>query len=120
MTEEWKEVKGFPWYEVSNMGFLRRKMKDGSVRNLTYGMNIKGKGYVTVYMSNGKTLKQKLMHRVVAETFLGSINAFQVVNHKNEIKTDNRTENLEIVSTGRNISSSALKFNKLKLGRYQR
>jgi len=39
--------------------------------------------------------ERKLIHRVVAETFLGKPIFRMTVNHKNGIKTDNRLENLE-------------------------
>ena len=57
------------------------------------------KGYVRVKIFE----RSILLHRIVAETFLGSPLENQQVNHKNGIKTDNRIENLEWVTPGENL-----------------
>ena len=44
--------------------------------------------------SNG-TYSYKFIHRLVAQTFIPNPENMPVVNHKNEIKTDNRVENIE-------------------------
>ena len=48
-------------------------------------------GYTFVMINQ----KQRLIHRLVAKTFLDNPNNYKEVNHKNEIKNDNRVENLE-------------------------
>lgn len=44
------------------------------------------------------------VHRLLAEHYLGGIPEGYVVNHKNGIKTDNRLENLEIVTHSENVN----------------
>ena len=48
-------------------------------------------GYTRVCINN----KGHRIHRLVAEAFIPNPNNFSDVNHINEIKTDNRVENLE-------------------------
>lgn len=63
------------------------EMKDGYMR---IGLRICGKR------------KMYLVHRLVAEAFLGEIRDGLEVNHINAIKSDNRVENLEIVTPREN------------------
>ena len=52
-------------------------------------------GYLSVMLyKRGKPTDHKI-HRLVAETFISNTLNLPEVNHKNEIKTDNRVENLE-------------------------
>ena len=54
-------------------------------------------GYERITDKNGTRV---LTHRMVAGFFDGTIDDGFIVHHKNEIKTDNRPENLEVVSLG--------------------
>lgn len=96
MEEIWKDIKGYEGlYQVSNLG---------RVKSLNYNhtgkekilMNIKHKtNYLSVTLVKNKIKKQKLVHRLVAEAFIPNPNNLSQVNHKNEIKDDNRVVNLE-------------------------
>ncbi len=117
MTEEiWKavpEYKGL--YEVSNFGNVRsvdRNLHQISKWNGTYHRKYKGSilkkinrknGYQSVTLSKNNKAKSFLVHRLVAMTFIERPNGYDYVNHKNEIKTDNRVENLEWVTFVENI-----------------
>jgi hypothetical protein len=79
--------------------------KEGVVINAKTGRKIKhcfsNSGYYHVVL-NGKSLS---IHRIVATLFVEKTNQrFNTVNHKNEIKTDNRAENLEWCSVMYNVN----------------
>ena len=66
------------------------------------GRNINYQGYITIYSPNhpyrSKHNNLVLEHRLVMENFLGRyLTSNEQVHHKNQIKDDNRIENLEIV-----------------------
>lgn len=103
-VEIWKPIPGYEgFYELSNMGYIR---SIGFIRNLNGKYykrrsprilkNGKDKdGYVICALcKNGKT-KTFRVHRLIAEVFVENPNSYPQINHKNEIKDDNRASNLE-------------------------
>ena len=71
-------------------------MKNNKILKGGYSHN----GYKIVCLK-GKMFR---VHRLVAEVFIPNLNNYPQVNHKNEIKTDNRVENLEWCSSSYNIN----------------
>lgn len=104
MTEEvWKPVPSLnAEIEVSNLGRARRTArplvyKDGRKGILPAGI-LKGGVGANGYHLISVGPRKFLVHRLVAECFLGAPQdqmAQQTVNHKNGNKLDNRAENLE-------------------------
>lgn len=100
MNEQWKTIKGYEGkYEVSNKGkvrsFLQNKIKELRI-------NHDRSGYCTVVLYKDNSCKTVKVHRLVAQAFLENPLSLPCVNHKNEIKTDNRVENLEYCTVGYN------------------
>lgn len=90
INEEWKIIDEFPVYMISNYGrvySIRSKMILKPI--------IDSYGYSVVKLSIHCHHKHRKIHRLVAEAFIPNPNNYDQVNHKNEIKTDNRVENLE-------------------------
>lgn len=99
MTEEWKKIPGYTKYSVSNYGKVRNDVK-GREMNLT--PNPEG------YLKVGLYTKKWLVHRLVMLAFVGP-NKMQV-DHIDEVKSNNRLDNLRYLTgrlnTRRSVSKS--------------
>lgn len=110
-TETWKDITEFEGaYQVSDLGQVRslpRRVRMVSKRGLEcerfvdgriLRANVQKHGYLGVQLGAGNS---RLIHRLVAEAFLGGKPGMQV-NHKNGRRSDNRLVNLEWLSCGDN------------------
>lgn len=96
IKEIFKDIEGYEnLYQVSNLG---------NVKSLNYKHTGKEKiltpdkdryGYFKVVLHKQGKRKKFFVHRLVAQAFLPNSQNLEQVNHKNEIKTDNRVQNLE-------------------------
>lgn len=68
---------------------------------LKYSIN--KQGYLRYALFVNKKIKTISAHRLVAQTFISNENNYNVVNHKNGVKNDNRVENLEWCTQSYNI-----------------
>ena len=92
--EEWRWIDGFQNYEVSSLGRVRtRRMMKPNYTN----------GYEYVSLSKDKKQYRILVHRLVAETFLGPCPEGMECCHLNGDRMDNRVENLEWNTHQKNI-----------------
>ena len=107
--EEWREViyKGKSFF-VSNIGRVAYKRSDNHFYLFT---QLKDRcGYFRLcspYIH---------VHRLVVMAFISDIPVGMVINHKNGIKTDNRVENLEIVTQKQNVHHAINVLGKVPLG----
>lgn len=90
MRERWRLVSSFPNYVVSDHGNVmhikrRKPLKPAPMST----------GYPSVRLSDHGRYKTMAVHRLVAEAFLDKPDGCNVVNHKDENKTNNRVDNLE-------------------------
>lgn len=101
---ELRPVLGFEdSYSISNEGDLfRTKQTNGTTLGAKRKPQFNARGYVTYMLSVGSKVSTHRAHRLVWEAFNGKIPRDMTINHKNGIKTDNRLENLEIVSRAEN------------------
>lgn len=101
--ENWASIREFPDYEVSNLGRVRRATAArGTCAGRIRTPVLNQKGYATFVFDRRNYPKLRMGHRLVADAFLGPIPEDMQVNHKNGVKSDNRVDNLEIVTNGEN------------------
>jgi hypothetical protein len=105
VAEEWRIIKDYPKYEVSNLGRLRKGNR------YFVGWVEKG-GYTRITLTTDKTTKNFRLHRVVAEAFIPNPENKPEVNHLGA-KTDNRVCMLEWATRSENCIH-AVKFIKKK------
>lgn len=88
--EMWKSIEGYEGlYEISNIGLVRNVKSNHLLKPLN------SNGYLVICLCKNGKQKMFRIHRLVAAAFIPNPNNYPCVNHKNEIKTDNRVENLE-------------------------
>lgn len=95
---EWRTIREFPDYEVSDSGLVYSHKSRRELRPLK-----QPNGYMSVELFNKEGSKRVLVHRLVALAFIPNTDELPQVNHINEDKTDNRVENLEWVTAKQNM-----------------
>jgi hypothetical protein len=103
MEEIWKDIKGYEGlYKVSNLGNIKSlKYRHHNREEILIG-GIKKTGYKQVILVKDNKVKYKLVHRIVAETFISNPNNKPQVNHIDGNKTNNNINNLEWCSQREN------------------
>lgn len=116
MNEEeiWKPIDGYEGYEVSNQGRVRsldRVVEYSNGKKVLYKGQIMRQrcnenGYPMVGLRQKGPQKRFSVHRLVAQAFVENPNPseFTEVNHKDEIKTNNKADNLEWCSRSYNVN----------------
>lgn len=105
--EEWRDVVGWEGlYAVSSFGrvksFDRVTGKARKQPGRLLAQSTDGGGYPFVALYHKPRKRYAKVHHLVCEAYIGPKPEGAVVNHKNGIKTDNRVENLEWVSSSAN------------------
>lgn len=103
--EIWKPANDFEgFYEVSNLGNVRslNYHNRGIIKNLVPVVD--KYGYKKVCLCKGGKQYNRAVHRMVAAAFLENPHDLPQVNHINELKTDNRVENLEWCTAKQNVN----------------
>ena len=111
--EIWKDVPGYEgYYQVSNLGNVKslpREINNGKGFYISKEKILKScvdkNGYVNVALCKFSILKSIKVHQLVAMAFLNHKRCGMelVIDHINDIKTDNNVNNLQIVSNRFNV-----------------
>lgn len=120
-TEEiWKDVIGYEGlYQASNLGNVKSLNYYNTNNEKLLKQIDRGNGYLCVSLRKNKINKLFSTHQVITMAFLNhKPNGFKglVVNHKNFIKTDNRVENLEIVTMRENANKKHIESTSKYIG----
>lgn len=97
MSEEWREIPGFPAYEISSLGNVKRVKPDAANRMLAVDLvQSKGNhGYRVVSLHNKGKQSVKTVHRIVCEVFHGPPpSKYHHASHYDGDKDNNSASNL--------------------------
>ena len=101
--EKWKDIEGYPVYQVSNLGRIRSRMKrsargellpKGEWFYLKPALTSTGYPVVDLYYAKGKK-KHRMIHVLVAQAFIKNHFNKRYVNHKDGNKQNPKLDNLE-------------------------
>lgn len=106
--EKWKDIKGYEgYYQISNLGNVKslKRVVDTiiggklTINEKKLSTNTIENKYVRVMLRGSAGNKLFLVHRLVASHFIENPGNLPVVNHKDEIKSNNWFDNLEWCTT---------------------
>ena len=123
MTEIWKDIKGYEGlYQISNFGNVMSLNYNREKRSQVLKTLTDSGGYKYVSLSKRATKTPKLIHRLVAESFIVNPDNRPEVNHIDGDKSNNRVDNLEWCTPSENVQHAekmGLKNNRYKVAIYQ-
>lgn len=102
--EEWKDIPEYEGYQVSNLGRVKSLERSYRLKEKILKLWVTSNGYYRVQLYKNSIGKFYLVHRLVWEAFNGQIPKNMQVNHINEIKSDNRLENLNLMTPKENTN----------------
>jgi hypothetical protein len=101
-TEEWRPIADHPDYDISNHGRIR-SWKQKNSRALNTPRILRPYVHPIGYIRIGLSGKQVSIHQLVAAAWHGPCPDGMEVDHINNIKADNRPENLRYLTRRQNM-----------------
>ena len=105
MEYQRKEIVGFEEYEIDNVGNVFTSKKSNRLKStdgkLSVVRNTQGYHQVTLYKD--KKANQLLVHRLMWETFVGSIPKGMTIDHIDQDHKNNQLQNLQLMSRSDNM-----------------
>jgi hypothetical protein len=114
-NEVWKQCVGFDGYSISNFGRVRSDPRAHLRKNgRPYTVSTSkirvacadSKGYLQVLLYNKGKRANKLVHRLVYETFAGSIPPFCDIDHIDGNPLNNRLDNLQALTRAQHANKT--------------
>lgn len=106
--EIWKDIKDYEGiYKISNLGNIKSfKHNKEKIIALTPDKD----GYLKAKLYKKNKPKVVYAHKIVAQTFLKNPKNYNIVNHKDENKQNNRVNNLEFCDSKYNNNYGSRKY----------
>ena len=112
--EQWKVIKGYELYEVSNIGRVKSNNNPKNPKILKQYTDANGYNSVMIVRSKGYgKADRKFIHRLVAEAFIPNPDNKPFVDHINTVRDDNVVDNLRWCTSKEN-AANPITYNKLK------
>ena len=111
--EEFRDIVGYEGlYQVSNLGNVKSLGNDKTRKEKILKPSISTCEYLIVRLSKNGKPKTNTIHQLIAMAFLNHTPCGHdlVVDHINDIKTDNRLENLQIITQRNNVFKTQGKY----------
>ncbi len=106
-SEEWRDVIGYEGlYKVSNLGHIYSIRAERLLKPHHQQRKDRKQGYLYTFFSVDGHRKRPMIHKVVADAFLGECPPGYQVNHKDGNKLHNRVSNLEYLTGSQNMRHS--------------
>lgn len=107
-NEIWRNIPNYEGYQVSNLGRVKSLERIDALghkrKEKILKPQINDSGYYRIQLQKQSIRKFYYVHRIVYEAFNGQIPEGLQVNHINEVKTDNRLSNLNLMTQKENIN----------------
>lgn len=124
MKEIWKDIQGYEGkYQISSLGRVKSCRRTSVVNGGVYSRSEKilkqsiVSGYNTVCLCNQSMQKNFKVHRLVASSFVPNPNNFKYINHIDENKQNNSSDNLEWCTAKQNTNHGT---NKIRISNTKR
>ena len=105
VVEKWRPIEGYEGlYEVSNYGDVKSLNYNHTGKEKILRTQISNCGYVQVALTTNNKQRRCYVHRLVAQTFIPNPDNLPMINHKDEVKTNNCVDNLEWCTAKYNVN----------------
>lgn len=104
-NEVWKDIPSYKgYYQVSDLGRVKSLVRKWSLKEKISKRQDNGKGYYLSSLSKDGCRKKVLIHQLVAMAFLNHNPCGHkvVVDHKDNVSTNNRIGNLQLITQRQN------------------